>query len=64
LVILALVKELQTFSPYPIALYLFSKWKIGQERLRMSFPSSISSELSPIALPQDGKALLRLNANN
>jgi hypothetical protein len=47
-----------------IALYLFTKWQIGQERLKPSFLSGLSSELIPIKLPQDGRTLLRLNANN
>jgi len=47
-----------------IALYLFTKWQIGQEQLRLSFLSGLSSELTPIKLPQDGRTLLRFNVNN
>jgi uncharacterized hydrophobic protein (TIGR00271 family) len=47
-----------------IALYLFTKWQIGQDRLRLSFLSGLSNELTAIKLPQDGRALLRLNVNN
>jgi len=47
-----------------ISLYLFTKWQIGQERLGISTLSRLSSKLTPNKLRQDGKTLLRLNANN
>jgi hypothetical protein len=47
-----------------IELYLFTKWQIGQERLGISTLSRLSSKLTPNKLRQDGRTLLRLNANN
>lgn len=47
-----------------IALYMFTKWQIDQERIKLSLLSDSSSELSPLKLPQNSRALLRLNVNN
>ncbi|MDF0551798.1 DUF389 domain-containing protein [Kamptonema sp. UHCC 0994] len=47
-----------------ISSYLYTKWQIGQERLTLSPQSSISNQVTPIKLPQDGKTLLRLTVKN
>lgn len=47
-----------------ISLYLYTKWQIGQERLRLAAKSNFSNQVTPIKLPQNGKTLLSLTVQD